>query len=166
MIANSKEHWIQIKIGSLHAEAPHDGHIKQRKPPTSTRRAIHYNISIDDLPEMSESTPEKRSRANSKGEELYLIHLKRTAAPDPHPEDAEDDHDYEVPRHPKKTIGEELFEVHLKRSKGLEPDYDVDPEEAKGSDAKPAAKVAKTEGDGEKPHYNLRNRKAPASALH
>ena len=94
----------------------------------------------------------KRLRANSKGEELYFVHLQRTAAPDAHPEDAEDDHDHEAPRKPKVTIGEELFKVHLKRSQGLEPDYDVDPADAK----KPAAK-AKSECQS-KAHYNLRSK--------
>jgi hypothetical protein len=60
------------------------------------------------------------------GEELYLVHLQRITAPDPHPEDAEDDHDLPHPRKMNRTIGEELFNVHLKRSQGLDPDYDVD----------------------------------------
>lgn len=94
--------------------------------------------------------PLKRLRANSKGEELYFVHLQRTTAPDPHPEDIEDDHDYETPRHPKMTIGEELFQVHLKRSEGLEPDYDVE-------DQKPAAKEAKIKAEN-KAHYNLRSK--------
>ncbi|KAL7544281.1 hypothetical protein ACHAWF_007665 [Thalassiosira exigua] len=93
----------------------------------------------------------KGPHANSKGEELYFVHLRRTTAPDPHPEDAEDDHNYESPRKPKKTIGEELFEVHLKRSKGLEPDYDVPASTI--SDNKPAAKEAEIEC-----HYNLRSK--------
>ena len=59
------------------------------------------------------------------GEELYLVHLQRMSAPDPHPEDAEDDHDRPHTRHLNRTIGEELFAVHLKRSVGTDPDYDV-----------------------------------------
>mmetsp|Transcript_21302 Transcript_21302/g.38561 ORF Transcript_21302/g.38561 Transcript_21302/m.38561 type:complete len:117 (-) Transcript_21302:1302-1652(-) len=101
--------------------------------------------------------PTKRLRANSRGEELYFVHLQRMTAPDPHPEDAEDDHDYETPRKSEKTIGEELFEVYLKRSQGLQPDYDVDPD-AKGSDEKPAAKEEKVESES-KAHHNLRTRK-------
>ena len=94
-----------------------------------------------------DTTPlSKRPRANSLGEELFLIHLKRTTmTQDANPEDVEDDHDYEKPRHPKKSIGEELFEVHLKRSKGMEPDYDID--------AKSFVDVAG------KYRYNLRNHK-------
>ena len=102
-------------------------------------------------------TPTKRPRAYSKGEELFLVHLSRSSAPDPHPEDIEDDHDYETPRKPNKTIGEELFEVHLKRSQGLEPDYDVAPDDDKSPDAKLSAKRAKSAS--EKVHYNLRTRK-------
>ena len=98
-----------------------------------------------------DESPLKRLRANSKGEELYLVHLRRTSAPDPHPEDAEDDHDYESPRKPRKTIGEELFDVHLKRSKGMQPDYDLDPDDA--INEKPVAKVAKIEC-----RYNLRSK--------
>ncbi len=110
---------------------------------------------------MSETSP-KRPRSNStKGEELFLVHLKRTTAPDPHPEDAEDDHDYEHPRHPQKTVGEELFEVHLKRSQGFEPDYDIDPDEAKPA----ASNGGGNAEEEEKPHYNLRNRKT-SSAVH
>mmetsp|Transcript_47436 Transcript_47436/g.100804 ORF Transcript_47436/g.100804 Transcript_47436/m.100804 type:complete len:117 (-) Transcript_47436:201-551(-) len=101
--------------------------------------------------------PTKRLRANSKGEELYFVHLQRMTAPDPHPEDAEDDHDYEAPRKPNKTIGEELFEVHLKRSQGLEPDYDVD-HDGKGSDGKSAAKGSKIESQT-KSSYCLKNGK-------
>ena len=94
-----------------------------------------------------DTTPlSKIPRANSLGEELFLIHLKRTTmTQDANPEDVEDDHDYEKPRHPKKSIGEELFEVHLKRSKGMEPDYDID--------AKSFVDVAG------KYRYNLRNHK-------
>lgn len=110
------------------------------------------------MPETSPplTPPSKRLRANSKGEELFLVHLKRT-----NPEDAEDDHDYEEPRHPKKTVGEELFEVHLKRSQGLEPDYDVDPD-AESPNKKAAAEI-ETEG---KDHYNLRTRKASSTTQH
>ncbi|KAL7541552.1 hypothetical protein ACHAWF_006959 [Thalassiosira exigua] len=95
------------------------------------------------LPPSPPPPPSNRLRADSKGEELYFVHLRRTAAPDAHPEDAEDDHDYESPRKPRKTVGEELFEVHLKRSEGLEPDYDVeDPDDrAAAPDDKPAAAV-------------------------
>ena len=104
--------------------------------------------------------PSQRLRANSLGEELFLIHLRRTTAPDPHPEDAEDDHDYDKPRKPKKTIGEELFEVHLKRSKGVELNCDINPD-AKNSDAKPEAE-SKSERNA---RYNLRTRNPP-SAYH
>ena len=111
---------------------------------------------------MTETSPEsKRLRGNSLGEELFLVHLQRTTAPDPHPEDAEDDHDYDKPRKPKKSIGEELFEVHLKRSKGLEPDYDC----FKSSDAKPAADEAKVNSEN-KAHYNLRARRHSPPAHH
>ena len=106
-----------------------------------------------------ESTPPtKRPRAYSKGEELYLVHLSRMSAPDPHPEDAEDDHDVEeTPRRkPKKTIGEELYEVHLKRSQGLEPDYDVPISNKK--DAKLPSKAIAAKSSGGK-HYDLRTRK-------
>jgi len=65
------------------------------------------------------------------GEELFLVHLQRTSAPDAHPEEAEDDHDLPHPREPTKTVGEELFNVHLKRSQGMDPDYDVDIEQKK-----------------------------------
>ena len=68
------------------------------------------------------------------------------AAPDPHPEDIEDDHDYPHPRKPKKSIGEELFQVHLKRSEGLEPDYDVEPDSNEDKVKKPDVTSAK---DGE-----------------
>ncbi|KAL3815714.1 hypothetical protein ACHAXA_004894 [Cyclostephanos tholiformis] len=108
--------------------------------------------------------PSKRIRGNSLGEELFLIHLRRTTAPDPHPEDAEDDHDYDKPRKPKKTIGEELFEVHLKRSKGLKPDYDFNPD-AKISHAKPAADEAESKSESNA-RYNLRTRRNPSSANH
>lgn len=84
-----------------------------------------------------------------------MVHLQRTAA-DPHPEWAEDDHDYEKPRHPVHTAGEELWKVHLKRSEGLPPDYDVDP--AKDSDKKPAPKGDKRESKATS-KYNLRERK-------
>ena len=74
----------------------------------------------------------KKSKTNQEehtiGEELYLVHLQRTSAPDPNPEDAEDDHDLAHPRKPNRSIGEELFNVHLKRSQGMEPDYDIDGE--------------------------------------
>ena len=106
--------------------------------------------------------PSKRLRGESLGEELFLVHLKRTTAPDQHPEDAEDDHDYDKPRKPKKSIGEELFEVHLQRSKGLEPDYDVD---AKNSDAKPPADKAESKSESNA-RYNLRTRRHSPSAHH
>jgi hypothetical protein len=102
--------------------------------------------------------PPKRPRANSKGEELFLIHLKRTAG-----EDSDDDHDHDKPRKPKKTIGEELYEVHLKRSKGLEPDYDVDVDVDPGVKNSPVGNDAISEG---KAHYNLRARKSPTTMHH
>jgi len=108
--------------------------------------------------------PSKRLRANSKGEELYFVHLQRMSAPDPHPEDAEDDHDHEAPRHPKKTAGEELFQVYLKRSEGLEPDYDIDPD-TKGEDEKPVSKEAKLESVS-KAHYSLRSKDKKAEWCH
>ena len=112
------------------------------------------------MPETSPplTLPTNRPRANSKGEELYFVHLQRMTAPDPHPEDAEDDHDYEIPRKPIKSIGEELFEIHLKRSQGLELDCDVDLG-AKGSDRKPATNGERIDSEG-KATYNLRTRKA------
>lgn len=92
---------------------------------------------------LSLTPPSKRPRADSRGEELFLVHLQRMAAPDPHPEDAEDDHDYEIPRKPNKSIGEELFEVHLKRSVGLE--LDCDDSDAKESNEKPIVKETEKE---------------------
>lgn len=72
----------------------------------------------------------KKSKPNTEehtiGEELFLVHLQRSSAPDAHPEDNEDDHDLPHPRKTNRTIGEELFNIHLKRSQGMDPDYDVD----------------------------------------
>ena len=65
-----------------------------------------------------------RPRSCSKGDELWQIHLQRSAAVNKDEDD--DDHDYPEVRHPKRSIGEELYEVHLKRSKGVDPDYDTD----------------------------------------
>ena len=83
------------------------------------------------------------------GEELFLIHLRRTNSPHHDHAEDEDDHDYEIPRKRSRSIGEELFLTHLKRSEGLEPDYDTDPEvgasnssEAKGKDAPAEEKAA------------------------
>ena len=84
------------------------------------------------------SSPSKRTA----GEELFLVHLRRTNSPHHDHAEDEDDHDYEIPRKRSRSIGEELFLTHLKRSEGLEPDYDTDPEvdasnasDAKGKDA-------------------------------
>ncbi|KAL7517878.1 hypothetical protein ACHAWX_002755 [Stephanocyclus meneghinianus] len=74
------------------------------------------------IPNTSKSSPEEE---HTLGEELYLVHLQRMSAPDPHPEDTEDDHDQSHPRKLNRTVGEELFAVHLKRSAGTDPDYDV-----------------------------------------
>ena len=71
---------------------------------------------------MASNTARPRSSC-SKGEELWQIHLQRSAAVD---DEEDDDHDYPEVRHPKRSIGEELYEVHLKRSKGVDPDYDTD----------------------------------------
>ena len=70
-----------------------------------------------------------RPRSCSKGEELWQVHLQRSAAANKNgteAQDEDDDHDYPEVRHPKRSIGEELYEVHIKRSKGLDPDYDTD----------------------------------------
>lgn len=84
------------------------------------------------------SSPSKRTA----GEELFLVHLRRTNSPHHDHAEDEDDHDYEIPRKRSRSVGEELFLTHLKRSEGLEPDYDTDPEvdasnssDAKGKDA-------------------------------
>lgn len=106
------------------------------------------------MPATSPEIVPKRPRANSKGEELFLIHLKRTAG-----ENSDDDHDHDKPRKPKKTIGEELFEVHLKRSKGLEPDYDED----SGVKNSLVGNGATNEG---KAHYNLRTCKSQSTVHH
>ena len=133
----------------------------------------------DSTPVSPASLP-KRPRAYSKGEELYLVHLQRMAAPDPHPEDVEDDHDYATPRkHPRDTtIGEELFQVHLDRSRGLPPDYDVAPEDeeteedpsprrvspgAKAADAAPAAVVEELESESEARRDDTKDRDAKAA---
>eukprot|EP00956_Cyclotella_meneghiniana_P015187 scaffold23035_cov73-Cyclotella_meneghiniana.AAC.13 len=71
-------------------------------------------------PKKTKSSHECRSI----GEELYQVYLQRSSAPDPNPEENEDDHDLPHPRKLNRTIGEELFSVHLKRSQGMEPDYD------------------------------------------
>ena len=67
-----------------------------------------------------------RPRSCSKGEELWHIHLQRSAAGGSKNGSEDDDHDYPKPRHPKRSIGEELFGIHLKRSKGFDGDYDID----------------------------------------
>jgi hypothetical protein len=91
------------------------------------------------------SSPSKRTA----GEELFLVHLRRTNSPHHDHAEDEDDHDYEIPRKRSRSIGEELFLAHLKRSEGLEPDYDTDPEvnasnasDAKGKDAAAEKKAA------------------------
>ena len=95
------------------------------------------------------ASTQQRPRAYSKGEELFLVHLARSSAPDPD----DDDHDYPPHRSPKKSIGEELFEIHLKRSQGLPPDYDVVEENQKQEVSKEGLK----DSDGKQ--YNLRTRK-------
>jgi len=97
---------------------------------------------------MASTSPQQRPRAYSKGEELFLVHLARSSAPDPD----DDDHDYPPPRSPKKSIGEELFEIHLKRSQGLPLDYDIADE-----DHKEVSKEGLKDSDGKQ--YNLRTRK-------
>lgn len=98
----------------------------------------------------------KRPRADSKGEELYLVHLRRMTAPDPHPEDVEDDHDYEAPRKLRKTIGEELFAIHLERSRGLPPDYDRDDAgiDTEAAEKAGAADAEHREGENKAPEDN------------
>lgn len=87
------------------------------------------------------TSPSKRTA----GEELFLVHLRRTNSPHHDHAEDEDDHDtkfHEIPRKRSRSIGEELFLTHLKRSEGLDPDYDTDPEvdasnasDVKGKDA-------------------------------
>ena len=61
-------------------------------------------------------------KAQSLGEELFLVHLRRDART----ERQGDDYDYGNPRKHGR-IGEELWEIHLKRSRGIsqkEEDHD------------------------------------------
>lgn len=107
--------------------------VKQRTHPSIERTSSHETYQQNEMTSNNISRP----RSCSKGEELWQIHLQRSAAANKYgSEDDDDDHDYPEPRHPKRSIGEELFEIHLKRSKGTDPDYDVDDQkvdkEAKG----------------------------------
>mmetsp|Transcript_30130 Transcript_30130/g.71690 ORF Transcript_30130/g.71690 Transcript_30130/m.71690 type:complete len:99 (+) Transcript_30130:251-547(+) len=85
----------------------------------------------------------KRPRANSKGEELFLIHLKRNAD-----DDGDRDEPPKTPRRNRKTIGEELWAIHQVRSRGLPPDLDVDDDSDANREETPKVKK-----------YYLRSRK-------
>jgi len=84
------------------------------------------------------SSPSKRTP----GEELWLVHQRRTNSPHHDHADDEDDHDYEVPapRKRSRSIGEELFLAHLKRAAGIDPDFDTDPEVSASSTSDPKGK--------------------------
>jgi hypothetical protein len=72
---------------------------------------------------MSVSTPSLTVNKPTKGEELFLVHLKREEKLKiVHPE--VDDHDHEPRRDRSRSIGEELFSFHLRRSHGLNLDLD------------------------------------------
>jgi hypothetical protein len=94
------------------------------------------------------SSPSKRTA----GEELWLIHQRRTNSPHHDHADDEDDHDYEVPatRKRSRSIGEELFLTHLKRAEGLEPDYDTDPEVSASATSGPKGKDSNEKNSAEK----------------
>ena len=94
------------------------------------------------------SSPSKRTA----GEELWLVHQRRTNSPHHDHADDEDDHDYEVPapRKRSRSIGEELFLTHLKRVVGLDPDYDTDPEVSASSASDPQGKGANEKNSVEK----------------
>ena len=94
------------------------------------------------------SSPSKRTA----GEELWLVHQRRTNSPHHDHADDEDDHDYEAPapRKRSRSIGEELFLTHLKRVVGLDPDYDTDPEVSASSASDPQGKGANEKNSVEK----------------
>lgn len=94
------------------------------------------------------SSPSKRTA----GEELWLVHQRRTNSPHHDHADDEDDHDYEAPapRKRSRSIGEELFLTHLKRAVGLDPDYDTDPEVSASSTSDPKGKGANEKNSVEK----------------
>lgn len=87
--------------------------------------------------------------------------MQRLSAPDAHPEEVEDDHDYPPPlKHENgSTIGEELFKVHLRRSEGLEPDVDDDGSLSKGEGNIKPSEHSPSDPEGNTIH--LRNRDIP-----
>ena len=131
-------------------------HTKQTCEITTTLKSLPLLHSTIEMKLMySPKKPKTNQEEHTIGEELYLVHLQRTSAPDPHPEDAEDDHDLPHPRKPNRSIGEELFNVHLKRSQGMEPDYDIEG----------AVKADDVKKETECP-YSLRSKDKQAKAHH
>lgn len=84
-------------------------------------------------------------KAETAGEELYLVHLRRREGEAPKAED------FDVSGTPTKrdrglSAGEELWQIHLKRSRGEDDDDDDDKEQqANQGEVKPC-------------RYNLRTR--------
>ena len=97
---------------------------------------------------ISSSTSNTCSKAETVGEELYLVHLRRHEGEEPRPEDF----DFEnLPKKRSSSVGEELWNVHMKRSKGIDPDPDCEtPEQGIAPDVKPSKEGA------EPCRYNLR----------
>mmetsp|Transcript_122603 Transcript_122603/g.342051 ORF Transcript_122603/g.342051 Transcript_122603/m.342051 type:complete len:118 (+) Transcript_122603:68-421(+) len=103
---------------------------------------------------ISSSSSSSKPKAETVGEELYLVHLRRHEGEEPRPEDF----DFESPHHllNKKrgysSAGEELWNVHMKRSRGMEPDIDCDGEEKPGGEPHPKEDIKHC-------RYNLRTRR-------
>lgn len=72
------------------------------------------------------------NKAETVGEELYLVHLRRHEGEQVRPEDFDFSEDgsnstnNKINKKRSGSIGEELWNVHVKRSRGMEPDTDND----------------------------------------
>lgn len=90
-------------------------------------------------------------KAETVGEELYLIHLRRSAGIS-----NEDDTELQPGRKRAHSVGEELYLVHLRRSAGLDMENDHY-ENEKNNKRMPVVVPTKP------CRYNLRSRDSPAS---
>lgn len=103
-------------------------------------------------PPMEEDSNSSKAKAETVGEELYLVHLRRHEGEEPRPEDFDHSGDSTPTKKRSSSAGEELWNVHLKRSRGMEPDIDCERMEASAAGEVPKEAL--------KPcRYNLRTRR-------
>lgn len=104
------------------------------------------------------------NKAETVGEELYLVHLRRHEGEEVRPEDFDLLGNTTPNKKRSGSIGEELWHVHMKRSKGMEPDTDTDHDHNEEDESQETRIKDQQDSTAQSPsRYNLRTRRSKSN---